>query len=108
MLGDPVGGANVPLEVLPGAARGALGAEGRGEVFQTSLVGRRLLVPATLAHGAGIGPPGKGHDLRALGKAGRKEGEEVQDAEEAEDEVDEEDEEIWWAWEGKIVGFADW
>ncbi len=21
---------------------------------------------------------------------------------------DEEDEEIWWAWEGKIVGFADW
>ena len=24
------------------------------------------------------------------------------------DEEDEEDEEIWWAWEGKIVGFADW
>ena len=24
------------------------------------------------------------------------------------DGEDEEDEEIWWAWEGKIVGFADW
>ena len=23
-------------------------------------------------------------------------------------EEDEEDEEIWWAWDGKIVGFADW
>ena len=22
--------------------------------------------------------------------------------------ADEDDEEIWWAWEGKIVGFADW
>ncbi len=25
-----------------------------------------------------------------------------------ENEEDEGDEEIWWAWEGKIVGFADW
>ncbi|KAI0637547.1 hypothetical protein C8Q77DRAFT_1214626 [Trametes polyzona] len=27
---------------------------------------------------------------------------------EAQQEADEEDEEIWWAWDGKIVGFADW
>ena len=26
----------------------------------------------------------------------------------AEDEVCEEDEMIWWAWEGKIVGFSEW
>ena len=23
-------------------------------------------------------------------------------------EIEEDDEEIWWAWDGKIVGFADW
>lgn len=30
------------------------------------------------------------------------------DAEEEGTTGDEEDEEIWWAWDGKIVGFADW
>ena len=24
------------------------------------------------------------------------------------EEIDEEDEMIWWVWDGKIVGFADW
>ncbi|KAI1792551.1 hypothetical protein LXA43DRAFT_887385 [Ganoderma leucocontextum] len=33
---------------------------------------------------------------------------EVSDAEEEGQTEDEEDEEIWWVWDGKIIGFADW
>ncbi|KAJ6465953.1 hypothetical protein C8R47DRAFT_1201498 [Mycena vitilis] len=54
------------------------------------------------------GGPEKGKNGRA--GAGKRDGPEKgkREGEEGKKEEDEEDEMIWWSWDGKIVGFADW
>ncbi|OJT10582.1 hypothetical protein TRAPUB_12881 [Trametes pubescens] len=75
------------------------GARGSGDA------GAKKKARGVKTEGAWIGC--KGGSAFAAEQA-RKASEGTQDQDQKNETRDEEDEEIWWAWDGKIIGFADW